>query len=644
MILQKSLAARITALIFLATSGILAAVALVDYFAARRMLEDELRSRAVHVARATARELQVVATGVEKLVAELAVALERCSPSAAEVYPLLEATLREHGEVFGSAVVFDPEGGAPGRAPASIPYVYRAGGALARKDLAAGGYPFAAFDWYTLPRERRAPVWTEPYFDEGGGERLMVTYSSPIIDSSGGRLLGLVTADLALDWLKETLAAMDVGSGGFAFLVSGKGTIISHPESRFILRESLFSIAERFRSGWLRQVAESMVRGESGFGEFTGFEQPVAYWGAYAPVPNTGWSLAAQFPKSQITAKVLDLSRLNAFLAIGGVLGMIAVALWIAHSVSRPIQTLDAATRVLAAGDLDAPLPAPRGEDEVARLTESFSRMREDLKRHIKELEETTAAKTRIENELQIARKIQLDLLPMEFSFDPPRPQIELHAILEPAREVGGDFYEFFLSDPRRLFLAVGDVSGKGIPASLFMAVSKAYLKAFVKEGLDPAAALARLNDELAPENDEGMFLTVFCCSLDLDTGECRYASGGHNPPFILRASGRVEALPAVKGPLIGLDGGRSFDSGSFRLESGDLLLAYSDGLVEAENESQDLYGEDRSASTLLRHLGERPRQILEALRADLRLFVGRAPQSDDITLLGVLFRPPSKA
>ena len=375
------------------------------------------------------------------------------------------------------------------------------------------------------------------------------------------------------------------------------------------------------------------------FVEFENLRDREPYWLAYTPVQNTGWCLATLFPKQQITAKIFALSRLKFILGVLGILAMAVVALAIAHSISRPIRSLEAAAKRMAGGDLDAALPQARGADEVADLTLSFSRMREDLKRHIEDLKTTTAAKARMENELETARTIQLDLLPSRFEFDPPRPEIDISAQLEAARAVGGDFYDFFLCGPDRLFLAVGDVSGKGVPASLFMAVSKAYLKAFIKEGLEPAEAIAHLNDELAAENDEGMFLTVFCMIIDLTSGECSYASGGHNPPYVLRRSGRVESVPPVTGPLVGIYDGRTFEAGRFALEPGDLLLTYSDGVVEAEDADKALYGEERTERILGSLTGRSAREVVDAVRDDVRRFTTGAPQSDDITLLALRYQ-----
>jgi sigma-B regulation protein RsbU (phosphoserine phosphatase) len=643
------LAPRMALLIVLGAGVVLAAIRYSDYRNARKLLEEieaELRGRALLLAVATAREIEIVQRTVENVVGELAVALESGVFDSADTYELLEGTLGEHEEIYGSAVALLSRGGAPEGADAKgkgveIPYVYRDGAGILRKDLASGGYPFETKEWFKGPRERGGPIWTEPYYDEGGGDSLMVTYSMPIESNTDGRILGVVTGDLALDWLEGVLGKAERSmedEGGKILVVSPKGTFVAHWMKDLVLRESVFTLAERSNRPELRRIGQEMTAGRSGLAEFSGVIDPEPRWLAYTPIPGTGWSLGIVFEKERIAARLLELAQSTFPLAGLGAIAMVAVALLIAHSISRPIRELEAAARTLAAGDLEAKLPEPRGSDEIARLAESFSRMRDDLRSYIDNLKETTAAKARIEGDLKTARTIQLDLLPSRFTFEPPRPEIDVRAWLEPARDVGGDFYDFFLLGPDRLFVAVADVSGKGVPAALFMAVSKAYLKAFAKDSGDPARALSELNDELALENDEAMFLTVFCAVVDLRTGEGRYASGGHHPPLLLRASGPLEELPKLWGPLVGLERGATFESGTFRLERGDVLVGSSDGVEDAGNERGELYGTERAEAALEVLRGRDSSAIIEALREDIRKFVGEAAPTDDITLLALRY------
>ena len=231
---------RLAALIILATGSILLVVTAVDYTSARRLLEGELRERAKRIAQSCAQSIHVEQRSVENVVQELALSLSACGFEESQVYQLLEQTLHAHGSLFGSAVVMRP--GDDGKI--RIPYVYRDGQTLGRKELASSGYAYETLDWYRVPRDTHKPVWTEPYFDEGGGNSLMVTYSAPILSDDGMRCEGIVTGDLGLDWLSSTLLRLELGDGGVAFLLSRTGTIVSHPDPELIMRESIFNMAE----------------------------------------------------------------------------------------------------------------------------------------------------------------------------------------------------------------------------------------------------------------------------------------------------------------------------------------------------------------------------------------------------------------
>lgn len=648
MLLRLKLGPRMAILILFGTGAVLAAVVASDYTAARRLLEDDLKVKAQLLASSTARAVAMHTRSVEKVIDEAALALALVPVDVARSYELLEATVQRHPELFGAAVAIarpaDSGNSAGGESAsrwgsvANVPYIYRDAGKLVRKDLAGEAASTDSTEWYEQPRRLLAPIWTEPYFDDLRGGVVMVTYAVPILVGPGRKFAGVVAGDLALDWLESILAHMQLGEGGKAFVLSKLGTFIAHWRQEWILGETIFSLGSKLGSTEATRVGESMLKGESGFVEYTGFQEVEPRWLAYAPIPGIGWSMGAVFSRRQIATKLLELGRGALVLAILGALGMTAVALLIARSVSRPIRELDAAACVLASGDLEAMLPTSRGKDETARLTQSFSAMRNDLRRRISELKETTAARAKIENELETARSIQLDLLPSRFHFDPPHPEVDIFAILEPARAVGGDFYDFFLTGPDRLFFAVADVSGKGVSAAIFMAVSKAYLKAFVREKGELSSALSKLNDELVVENDEAMFLTAFCAEMDLRSGECRYVNGGHEPPLILRGSGIIEELPKLKGPLIGLAEGVQFEVGAFRLEPGALLLASSDGVADAEEIDGAFYGEERTKG-LLGSLGGRSAQaVVEEVHQDIKGFTRRAPPSDDITLLAIRY------
>ncbi|MCL6612829.1 MAG: SpoIIE family protein phosphatase [Peptococcaceae bacterium] len=252
---------------------------------------------------------------------------------------------------------------------------------------------------------------------------------------------------------------------------------------------------------------------------------------------------------------------------------------------------------------------------------------------------ETEARKKRIEGELQVAREIQLGIVPKIFPPFPNRTEFDLHAVLEPAREVGGDLYDFFLLNEDTLCFLVGDVSGKGVPASLFMAVTKTLLKARAHEEQTPEGILGGVNNELCAENESNMFVTVFLGLLHIPTGRVTCSNAGHNSPFILRKDGSLEKLPKMRGIALGVMDSFIFASHSFTMQNGDTILLYTDGINEAMNPEGELFGEERLAEVIRNHSHAGAAGLTNGLINAVRAFAGRAEQSDDITVLALRYK-----
>jgi sigma-B regulation protein RsbU (phosphoserine phosphatase) len=263
--------------------------------------------------------------------------------------------------------------------------------------------------------------------------------------------------------------------------------------------------------------------------------------------------------------------------------------------------------------------------------------MRRALKEYIANLERTTAAKQKIESELNIARTIQMTFIPKIFPAFPERKDFDLFATLEPAREVGGDLYNFCLSDGERLHFCVGDVSDKGVPAALVMAVTQTLVKAVSRRpGITPDEILAEVNREFSKENEQCMFITMFCAAYSFKTGDLVFSNAGHNPPVIVRAGGKVEWLALPPGIVLGVDPAAIFQKSSVQLAPGDMIIAYTDGVTEAMNPSRELYSEKRLEETAAGCKNRTPREAVEIIMKSVKAHAGTEPQSDDITVLGM--------
>jgi serine phosphatase RsbU (regulator of sigma subunit) len=309
----------------------------------------------------------------------------------------------------------------------------------------------------------------------------------------------------------------------------------------------------------------------------------------------------------------------------------------------KPLQALHTGVANVAKGDLSFH-QAEVSRDEVGDLAKAFNKMTEDLKIYIKDLQETTTAKERIESELSIAKQIQTSMLPRIFPLFPDNKEFELLATMEPAKEVGGDFYDFFLVGGNKLFIIIADVSGKGVPAALYMVITKTLLKTEGLRGITPDKILSNVNDLLYPDNDACMFATVFCAMLDITTGEMEFANAGHNSPLICTGSGPFNFLTMDSGIPIGIQEGFLFRSGRFRLSAGDILFCYTDGVTEAMNRENRMFSDEKLQETLTALKNESTENILHRTRAEVATFVTNTPQSDDITMVILKYRGPGKA
>ena len=647
MLRNLPIAWRITALVLLGASLVLGAVSVYSYLSARDFLEEQKRAEVLATAHATANRIDTVTRSVEKIMQGEANIVQDVEPDRRQAVSILRRTVAQNAELYGSGIGYEPA-----IYGSRAPYVYQPSGVygtaqspelkasteLIVTDLGRGGRAYEIGDWFQLPAHMHRAVWTEPYYDEGGGNIVMATYAVPV--HLGDDLLpvsAVVGGDVSLFWLTRLLEGLDLGASGYAVLISQTGTFIANPNQELIMNESVFSVAEARHDPALRVLGRSMIAGRSGYVQFNGFKSLApeeSSWLAYTPVPSTGWSLGIVFADSEISGDVVALSRIQWGMALAGIAALLVVALLIAGSITRPLRALDAATQTLAHGDLGAPLPQARGRDEIAHLTASFGRMRDDLQQYIDELRETTAARERIESELRIASSIQMSLVPRTFPPYPQRCDLELNALLAPAREVGGDFYDFFLLDDDHLYLAIADVSGKGVPAALLMAVTRSFLRSFARESDSPLQVMGWLNDELAADNDECMFVTMFLAVVDLRSGEVRYSNAGHNLPFLLGRACGVTQIPHLPGVALGARAGIEYREGVLKLFPGDVLYLYTDGVSEAMNERGEVYSEARLGEDLGRLCTESCDDILRALLVVLGAHAAGVEQSDDITMV----------
>ncbi|HOI75963.1 MAG TPA: SpoIIE family protein phosphatase [Syntrophales bacterium] len=639
---RRGLAYRLSLTILAGTAVIFLAAFGYSYFYSRQLALHYVEENARYLTQSVVNRIELYVQGIEKTPLFMAAMLEKKAMSKVELDDQIRSMLEANPDIFSSAVAFEPYAFDPVR-KYYAPFYYREGRFLKRRDLGNETYRYDQWDWYQIPREMREDGWSEPYFDEGGAGIMMSTFSAPFFQRPGGRskFRGVVTADISLGWLVEVVSRVSITPSGYAFLLSRNGVFMSHPERKLILRESIFSIAEEKGDAALRDVGRRMVRGESGFMQAPGSFTPETSWLYYAPLPSTGWSIGVVIPERELFSGVHRLTLVVTAIAGIGLTALLLLVVGVSRNITRPVRELAARTGAISRGDLDVPLPPMHARDEVGELTSSFEEMRLSLKEYIRNLRETTAAKERLESELLIARNIQMSFVPKRSPIFPAGAGFEIYGALEPAQEVGGDLYSFFPIDEEHLFFAIGDVSGKGIPAALFMAVTITLMKGIARRSTDPADILGQINAELCDENDSLLFVTVFCGILNVRTGELRYSNAGHNPPVLCSRGCDASWLDVPEGIVLGVSEEAAYRMERVCLGPGDQIILYTDGVTEAMNQEKRFYGDARLLGTVAEREDSDPAGLVARIVESVHGFAGAEPQSDDITVLAVRWTGP---
>ncbi|MDD5648408.1 MAG: SpoIIE family protein phosphatase [Dehalococcoidia bacterium] len=519
-------------------------------------------------------------------------------------------------------------------------------------------------EWYLRAKESRARGWTNTVIDAVSGKQ-KVTCFRPIFDEKHA-LIGVVGADVTTETINQKIIGTQVGKNGYAFLIDSKGNVIAHPRMQVSGRQwdEVFETGNLLnaKDPELKRIAMEMVDGMAGVGrcQLDGSDKFIAY----APISTTGWSIGIAMPIDEIVAPVQStreridtatadfsdkinrqIRELLTTLIIASasiIIAVAGIAYLLARRITRPIIALNQGVQVIGQGDLDHRLVVTTG-DEIQDLAGAFNKMAENLKVYIRDLQETTSAKERIESELRVATEIQTSMLPRLFPPFPDRKEFDLYATMQPAREVGGDFYDFFFISPTKLCLIIGDVCGKGIPAALFMAISKTLLRTEALHEPSPDRVLFNVNNTLYPDNEASMFFTGLCAVLDTESGELTIANGGHNPPLLCPSGGEFQYINLPKGLVVGAMPDTSYLSNTYTMRPHDTLVMYTDGVTEAMDSQGRLYSEARLLSCLNDLCGRNVFDIIHGVRADIETFAGGTEQSDDITMLVIEFNGSGK-
>ena len=559
-----------------------------QYLFARKGIREEVERRAEVELQVKNLEIQKVMVAVETAMSNTVWVVENSLDEPDSLYGVLRRMVEQNQTIVGAGLMFTPDY-YPEKGRWFEPYVTeRTDGGFDEAQIGGASHDYLEAEFYKSGINATGGNWSEPYYDDTGAKMMLCTYTMPVRDSKG-QTVALLGADVSLGWLSNVINASHIYPSSYNIMISRTGKVMVCPVDSFIMRRTIQEIAAMVNDATAQYINKQMMSGQSGRSILVDNDGEKHYV-FYAPVDgNTGWSMSIVCNDKEIFAGLRRVGRYSLLLLLAGM----ALLCFIIYRTARSARSLH----------------------------------------------EATVEKERISSELHIARRIQESMIPKIFPPYPDRKDVDIYASLLPAKEVGGDLYDFYIRD-EKLFFCIGDVSGKGVPASLLMAVTRSLFRITSAHEDLPENIVTSINEAMSDMNESNMFVTLFVGVLDLADGQLLYCNAGHDEPLLIGKG--VGTLKAISNIPVGVIADWKYEGQQRIINPKTTIFLFTDGLTEAENTAKEQFGEQRVVVTARGSLnsdGICNPEIVIAQQADaLNMFVGEAEQSDDLTMLAIRY------
>lgn len=618
------------AIIFIVALGFL-------FYQSRETVRQEAISRATQILDKTSLNVESILNRVEVASNMTAWLVQRHPNQADSMFVYSRGMLQNNPDFYNCSIAFEPYF-FKDKGRYFSAYTKHVGDSLRTIQGGSDNYQYFFMDWYLLPSLLDKPCWTEPYFDLDVATNTseMVTSYCQAIKDNHGRMIGAINTSLSINWLSQTISAIKPYPNSYSIMIGRGGTYFVHPDSTKTTRQTIFTQAMEQPDTALVALGHAMQRGEEGMKHMhiNGADSYVFY----KPLGQTGCSMAIVCPENDIFGGFDRLRRAVMAIVIVGLLLMLYMFIRIITSELQPLRRLAKGAETIASGNFDAQLPDLQRVDEIGQLSHSFADMQQSLVKYIEELKETTAKKASIESDLRIASSIQMGMLPEKFPTKADCDDVQIYASLTPAKDVGGDLFDFYFRD-EKLFFCIGDVSGKGVPASLFMAVTRAVFRTVSAHESMPDRIIIAMNKTMAGMNKTHMFVTLFVGVLDLPTGRLHYSNAGHDAPLLVGDG--VGELPCDANIPVGFKPTWKYSLQEAQIFTGTTIFLFTDGLTEAMDVDNAQFQMERINDVALKALSQQqqePKQLIDQMTDAVHKFVGDAEQSDDLTMMAIQY------
>ena len=619
---MKSFSQRLTLRIMMVVLAMMAVIAGVVYLTVSEYMDDEAEMRFQIVVMRAHREMQRRLSDVYVATNNNVHEIERDIDDPDKLYAHLERIVKENPWIVSCGLLFVPDY-YPEKGKYFVPFATRdTADVVSVMRIDTVYHDYFEDDWYVARMESDSADWVDPYFEDPQlttyiAPRLLTTYAVPIHNREG-QPVALLCSDLSLEDLRNDML-QKVRQGKRNYEQNEK-----HPSYNCIIDRNGRYVLHPDRDRMLKDTFDAKVTFKGKEGTVSAIVDGVPSWIFYRHLKYVEWTVMMVVPENLIQRHG---RMLNTIILLVMLIGLAAIYLFCRQQIKKvtsPLHRFARSAEEVAKGNFNAPLPDIRDDDEIRLLRDSFGNMQQSLSRYIDELKTTTAQKSAIESELSVARRIQMSMLKTE---TPHRPDLMIKATLTPAKAVGGDFYDFFVRD-NCLYFCIGDVAGKGVPAALVMTTACGGFRLLSESESEPVRIVSRMNEMIIRNNSITIFVTFFAGVLNLETGHLRYCNAGHIPPLV-----NGEVLPVNNNLPIGALSDWEYTTQEADLAPGSTLFLYTDGLNEAEDAQNHMFGKKRILE-VMQSAQQEPQTLIERMKQAVADFVGDTEQSDDLTML----------
>ncbi len=587
----KSLQTKSSLALLVTAAVLIELTSAVQYWYAKKGIREQVEQRAKSELKVKGLEIQNILTAVEVAMKNHAWEAEQMLAFPDSMYSVTRRLAEQNDQIVGAGISFVPNF-YPKMGRWFEPYVKaEKGKAAVMSQLGSETHDYTQMDFYTMTMKSGEPYWSEPYLDSDGAHAMVTTYAYPLRDKTG-KVVAIMGADVSLDWLEKLINASHIYPSSYNMMISRTGQLMVCPVESLVMRQNIQEATAGMKDTTMQSINREMLAGRSGQTAVTDDNGEKNYV-FYSPIKGaTGWSMAVVCSDKEI---YYGLRQVGFNLLLLMLFGLALMAYIIARAI-----------------------------------------------RNFKRLQAVNAEKERIGSELRIANGIQMGMLPKIFPPYPDRDDMDIYGSLVPAKEVGGDLYDFYIRD-EKLFFCIGDVSGKGVPASLVMAVTRSLFRTVSAHEDNPSNIVMKLNEAMTEMNESCMFVTLFVGALDLSTGRLHYCNAGHCPPLLI--GNELTLLPVDTNIPVGFLAEWQYTSQQITLPSQTSIFLYTDGLTEARNAEKEMFGKQRMNDVIRKAIEEgktAPEQTIRMMAEAKNRFVNGNEQSDDLTMLSIRYNKTS--